>query len=167
MKSLYIKQKIWSLKEKYTVINEQQEDVYFIEGSFMKFPKRFIITDLNGSEIAQITRKILTILPKFEVDIVGEYPVIISKSLTFMKDKYSIEAQGIEIRGNWWDLSFEVWKEDILVGTVQSKIFTWADTYELSIYDEAFENLIVAITVAIDCTTNEQSILHDATLFID
>ena len=167
MKSLYIKQKLWSLKEKYTVMNEQQEDIYFIEGSFMSLPKRFTITDLNGSEIAQITRRLLSILPKFEVDIVGEYPVTISKSLAFIKEKYAIEAQGIEIRGNWWDLSFEVWKEDLLIGAVQSKIFTWADTYELSIYDEAYENLMVAITVAIDCATNEQSILSDVTSFID
>ena len=167
MKSLYIKQKFWSLKEKYTVMNEQQEDVFFIEGSFMKFPKRFIISDLNGSEIAQITRKVLTILPKFEVDIVGEHPVTISKSLAFMKEKYSIEAQGIEVRGNWWNLNFEVWKDEQLIGSVQTKILTWADTYELSIYDELYENLMVAITVAIDCAANEQSILSDATLFID
>ena len=59
MKSLYIKQKVWSLKEKYTVMNEQQEDVYFIEGSFLKVPKRFIISDQSGNEIAQITRKVI------------------------------------------------------------------------------------------------------------
>lgn len=167
MKSLYIKQKLLSLKEKYTVINAQQEDVYFIEGSFMKLPKRFIITDQNGSEIAQITKKVLTILPKFEVDIVGEYPVTICKSLGYIKEKYSIEAQGIEVKGDWWDLNFEVWKDERLIGSVQAKIFAWADTYELTIYDEAYENLMVAITVAIDCTTNGQSILSDATLFID
>ena len=167
MKSLYIKQKVWSLKEKYTVINEHQEDVYFIEGSFMKMPKRFIILDQSGNEIAQITRKILTLLPKFEVDIVGEYPITISKSLSFFNEKYSIESQDIEVRGNWWALNFEVWKHEQLIGSVQSKIFKWADTYELSIYDEMYEKLMVSITVAIDCVRHEKSIISDTALFID
>lgn len=167
MKSLYIKQKVWTLKEKYTVMNEQQEDIYFIDGSFMKVPKRFIISDQSGNEIAQITRKVLALLPKFEVDIVGAYPITISKSLAFFKEKYSIEAQDIEVRGNWWDLNFEVWKQEQLIGSVQAKIFTWADTYELSIYDEAYERLMVSITVAIDCAMQEQSILSDVAVFID
>ena len=167
MKPLYIKQKVWSLKEKYTVMNEQQEDVYFIEGSFMKMPKRFIILDQSGNEIARITRKLLALLPKFNVEIVGEYPITIRKSLAFFNEKYSIKAQDIEVRGNWWNLNFEVWKHEQLIGSVQAKIFTWADTYELSIYDEAYEKLMVSITVAIDCAMQEQSILSDAALFID
>ena len=45
MKKLYIKQKVFSIGEKFTVMDEQQKPRYFVEGSFMKIPKSFAIYD--------------------------------------------------------------------------------------------------------------------------
>lgn len=167
MKTLYVKQKLWSLKEKFTVTNVEQQDLYFVEGSFLKIPKSYTIRTLNGKEIAVITKKIITFLPKFEVDILGQPPVIIQKDFTFFKDKYSILSEGIEVRGDWWDLSFEVYKDHQLIGSVESRLFTWADTYEIQVQNEQFEHLMVALTVAIDCVKNDKSSVTDVSFIGD
>ncbi len=147
-------------------MDEEQHDVYFIEGSFLKIPKSFTITDVNGNEIAQITKKILTILPKFEIDIVGESPVEIKKEFSFLKSRYTVYGQSIEVRGNLWDMDFEIFKDGQLIGAVSKQYFTWADTYHISIHDELFEKLIVTITVAIDCVKEDQNGASDASLFL-
>ena len=53
MKELYIKQKVFSLGEKFTVKDDQENDVYFVEGSFMKIPP-FIV--MNNNMLRSIIR---------------------------------------------------------------------------------------------------------------
>lgn len=67
MKQLYIKQKVFSLSGKFTVKDQQERDVYFVEGSFMKIPKTFSIMNTTKEEIALITKKTFSWLPKFFV----------------------------------------------------------------------------------------------------
>ena len=167
MKTLYLKQKIVSIKDKYTVSDENQETQYTIEGSFAKIPKRFVIMNQNEKEIAEITRNVFSLLPKFTVDIVGHAPITIKKHFRLFNSKYTINSDEIEVSGQWWDLDFEVFKSGELIGTVTPKMLSWADTYELSIYDLNYEQIIVALTVAIDCANNERGILSDGFSFID
>jgi uncharacterized protein YxjI len=167
LKILYLKQKIVSLKDKYTVSDEHQENQYFIEGSFAKIPKRFTITDKNQNEVAEITRNVFTLLPKFTVDIAGQYPITIKKHFSLFNSKFTINSDEIEVRGQWWDFNFEVYKNGQLIGKVSPKILTWADTYELLIYEAEYEKIIVSLTVAIDCAQKESGIISDGVLFID
>jgi len=39
MRQLYIKQKVFSLSGKFTVKDQQEKDIYYVEGSFMQVPK--------------------------------------------------------------------------------------------------------------------------------
>ncbi|KFN92774.1 hypothetical protein TMUPMC115_0392 [Tetragenococcus muriaticus PMC-11-5] len=64
MEKLYIKQKVFSLGEKFTVTDEQERPRYYVEGSFFKLPKQFSIVDDKQHEIARITKKTMTLLPK-------------------------------------------------------------------------------------------------------
>lgn len=65
MKQLYIKQKVFSLSGKFTVKNQQEQDVYYVEGSFMQIPKTFSIMNTTRDEVALITKKVFSFLPKF------------------------------------------------------------------------------------------------------
>lgn len=57
MKHLYIKQKVFSLSGKFTVKDQQEKDVYYVEGSFMKLPKTFSIMNTARDEVALITKR--------------------------------------------------------------------------------------------------------------
>lgn len=65
MTELFIKQKVFSLREKFTVKNQQEQDVYYVEGSFMRIPKTFAIMNTADEEVALITKKVFSFLPKF------------------------------------------------------------------------------------------------------
>ena len=53
---LYIKQSVFTLKEKFAVKNEDGLDVFYVEGSFMRIPKMFKIYDSKQNEVAIIER---------------------------------------------------------------------------------------------------------------
>ena len=94
-RKLYIKQKLFSIGEKFTVYDEHERPQYHVQGSFMQIPKSFKILNQREEEIATITKKIFSWLPKFYVDIRNNPQIIIDKELTFFKAKYHISAEGI------------------------------------------------------------------------
>ena len=157
MKHLYIKQKVFSLSGKFTVKDQQEQDVYFVEGSFMQLPKTFSILDTSRREVALITKKMFSFLPKFFVEVNGKEAVTIMKEFSFFKPRYTIDAAGIEVKGNWWDMDFQVLQHGEVVGNVSKKWFTWGDSYQVEIVNEEMEALIIALVVAIDCVKADQA----------
>jgi uncharacterized protein YxjI len=157
MKQLYIKQKVFSLSEKFTVKNQDEKDVYYVEGSFMKVPKTFSIMNQDREEVALITKKVLSFLPTFFVEVNGQEVVTIKKALSFLKAKYSIDAAGIEVEGNWMDMNFQVLHEGRVVGEVGKEWFSWGDSYRVQILEEELESVILALVIAIDCVKADQA----------
>ncbi|MDN4494101.1 LURP-one-related/scramblase family protein [Ureibacillus aquaedulcis] len=157
MKQLYIKQKVFSLSGKFTVKDQQENDVYYVEGSFMQIPKTFSIMNTTRDEVALITKKVFSFLPIFLVEVNGKEAITIKKELAFFKPRYTIDAVGIEVQGNWWDMDFQIIQHGLVVGTVSKKWFTWGDSYEVQILDEAMEAIIIALVVAIDCVKADQA----------
>lgn len=157
MKKLYMKQKVFSLSGKFTVMDEEQEDAYYIEGSFLQIPKTFTIMDPARREIALITKKTFSFLPKFFVEVDGREILTIKKEFSFFKARYTIDAAGVDVRGNWWDMNFEVLQHGNVVGSVSKQWFTWGDSYEMQILDESMEHLIIALVVAIDCVKADEA----------
>lgn len=151
MKELYIKQKVFSLSEKFTVKNQQEQDVYYVEGSFMRIPKTFSIMNTADEEVALITKKVFSFLPKFFVEVGGREVLTIKKEFSFLKARYTIDSADIEVRGNWWDMDFQVIQRGAVIGEVNKKWFTWGDSYSVQVFKEEMEAIIIAIVVAIDC----------------
>ncbi|GAA3015007.1 LURP-one-related/scramblase family protein [Tetragenococcus solitarius] len=150
MKKLYIKQKVFSLGENFTVTDEYEQPRYFVEGSFLKLPKHFLIYDENHQEIGKITKKTLALLPKFFVEVDGNEMITLKKELTFLKSRYTISAQQIEIEGNWWDMNFVVYARGKTVAEIAKKWLSWGDTYEVTVLDETMERLVLSLVIAID-----------------
>ncbi|MGI2328396.1 LURP-one-related/scramblase family protein [Planococcus sp. YIM B11945] len=157
MRQLYLKQKVFSLSGKFTVKDERENDVYFGQGSFMQVPKTFTIMNAAGDEVALITKKVFSFLPKFFVEVNGREVLTIKKEFTFLKARYTIDAEGINVNGNWWDMNFEVLKHGEVVGQVSKEWFTWGDSYKIQIVDDEMETIVLALVVAIDCVKADQA----------
>jgi uncharacterized protein YxjI len=104
-----------------------------------------------GDEVALITKKTFSFLPKFFVMVNGREVFTIKKEFSFLKARYTIDAAGIEVNGNWWDMDFQVLQNGKIIGEVSKEWFTWGDSYKVQIIDEEMETIIIALVVAIDC----------------
>lgn len=157
MKELYIKQKVFSLSEKFTIKDQQENDVYYVEGSFLKIPKTFSIMNTTRDEVGLVTKKVFSFLPKFFVEVNGREVLTIKKEFSFFKAKYTIDSADIEVQGNWWDMKFEVLKQGEVIGKVNKEWFTWGDSYKVQILNEEMEAIIIAFVVAIDCVKADEA----------
>jgi len=157
MTQLFIKQKVFSLSGKFTVKDQDEKDVYYVEGSFMQIPKTYAIMDTGRNKVAVITKKVFSFLPKFFVEVDGREVLTIKKEFSFFKARYTIDAAGIEIYGNWWDMNFEVKQQDEVIGRVSKEWFTWGDSYKVEVLKADMEKMMIAIVVAIDCVKADQT----------
>lgn len=156
MSQLYIKQKVFSLKDRYAVTDAMQTPKYAVTGSLFKIPKEFVISDMAGQEVGKVTKRMFQFLPKFTVSLGGRDVATITKRLSFFRPKYDIDAFGLTIQGNFWDMNFSVWRNGQQVAQVDQQWLSWGDTYAIDVADESLELLIVSLTVAIDYVKSEE-----------
>ncbi|MGB2992674.1 MAG: LURP-one-related family protein, partial [Paenisporosarcina sp.] len=91
------------------------------------------------------------------VEVNGQEVLTIKKELSFLKPRYTIDAAGIEVHGNWWEMNFQVLQHGEVVGQVSKEWFTWGDSYKVQILNEEMESIIIALVVAIDCVKADQA----------
>ena len=78
---LYIKQKVFSIKDKFTIKDEEGNDKYFVEGKILSLGKKFHVYNMEKEEVAYIEQKLMNLLPKFFVYVKGEKIAEIHKKL--------------------------------------------------------------------------------------
>ena len=133
MAKLYIKQKVFSWKDKFSVFNELGEDVYKVEGEFLTLGKKLHVTDIYDREVAFIHEKVFSLLPKYFISRDGNDIAEVQKKLTFLKARYEIPAFGWTVQGNFTDHAYTVESPSGTVAAISKKWFTWGDTYEIDI----------------------------------
>jgi len=153
---LYIKQKVFSWKDKFTVKNEYGEDRYYIEGELFSFGKKLHIYDMSGNEVAFIHQKVFSFLPRFFVYTGGVQVAEIVKEFTFFKNKYRIEGLGWEVNGDFLDHDYQITHSGRPIITITKAWFTWGDCYEIDISDGVDPVCGLAVVLAIDCVLDIQ-----------
>lgn len=153
---LYMKQKVFSWKDKFSIQNSFGEDKYFVEGKVISLGKKLRIYDAAGNELAFVNQKLVSLMPKFSVEMNGEEVAVIKKKFTFLKPKYLIEGPGWEVQGDFFGHDYTITSSGNPVVSIHKKWMAWGDTFELDIVDEAHEVLAVAVVLAIDAVMDNQ-----------
>lgn len=157
MKKLYMRQKLLRLNEQFTIIDEQERPVYFVEGSFMKIPKQFTIYNANQREIGKITKQLFHLFPKFLVEVKGKKSFLIEKRFSMFFPRYEVVSSEMAVDGNLWEMDFTVTVRGRTVATIHKAWLSLADVYEITLHDEAWETDVVALVTAIDRVKAQQS----------
>ncbi len=67
-----IRQKIFSLGDKFTVKDENERDVFIIKSQLLSFGKKLRIFDLNENEVCYIEQQLFKFMPQYNIYINGE-----------------------------------------------------------------------------------------------
>lgn len=150
MKHFQIKQKMWSLGGKFTIHDEMGMPAYQVEGSFLKIPKTFMVTDMQGQIVSQIEKEFLTFLPRFTVKLADGSFFTLRKEFTFFKPRYQIDNLAMTIQGDFWDMNFELTQNGRKVAQISQEWLRLTSTYNIEVFEEAYADLVISLVVAID-----------------
>lgn len=124
---LYIKQKVFSWGDKFTVKDVNGEDRYFVEGEIFSWGKKLHVYDMCGNEVAFIQQKLFSFLPRYFVYVGDAQVAEIVKEFTFFFPKYSIEGLGWEISGQFMAHDYEITQNGRPIVTIRKEWMTWGD----------------------------------------
>ena len=151
MRTFHVKQKFRLGGERFDIKDDRGEIAYQVEGSFFQIPKTFTIYDAVGEQVSEISKEILTFMPRFEIQLSNGDHFYIRKKLTFWKDKYEFDNLGLRIEGNVWDLNFKLLgNHDQVIAEITKELFHLTSTYTVTVLEDSYADLVISLCVAID-----------------
>lgn len=163
---LALKQKVFSLKEAFTVLNEDGEALYEVSGKLISLGHKLTIRDMAGQEVAYIHQKLLALVPKYFIEESGREEAELKGHITLFKPHYTLETDTgkWEIRGDFMAHEYEMKRGKEVVATVRQQWFSWGDTYLLEIEDDTDALTALSVMIAIDCIQADTNHAHSTTI---
>ena len=160
MKHFYMKQKVFSFRDRYKIYDENQNVVFHCEGKLFSISQKMkFIETSSEKELYLFRRKVLSFMPTYYMyDMQDKQIAKIQRKFTFLKPKLEIESDfgHFTVEGNYFQLNFTVLEGENEVATVQKKWISWGDSYEISIMDDKNYQFLVAMIILIDRIFHEQ-----------
>lgn len=156
---LALKEKVFSLREAFQVMDEGGNPIYEVIGKLLSVGHKLTVTDMDGQEAAYIYQKVLSLVPKYFIEVNGQEEVELKGHITLFKPHYTLEAEDgkWEIRGDFMAHEYEMKQGRDVVATVTKKWFSWGDTYLLDVADDADVLPALGVMLAIDCIESDTS----------
>ncbi len=155
--NLYIKQKVFSFKDRFNIFDGNGNIRYTAEGELFTLGKKLHVRDTAGDEIIYIRQRLVTFLPKYEISVRGSQPVEIVKNFTFFKHEYSIPDWNIKIHGDFFAHEYSVEQNGNEIAHLSKEWLSWGDTYNISIANPADELIALASILVVDCCMENQN----------
>lgn len=147
---LYMRQKVISIKDKYSICTMDEQPVYYVQGNLLGL--NFSIQRSTGEQIMSVKKKLIAVLPEYTLSAGGREIGKIKKKIRLTRPEISGTVFGAEItiKGNLSGFSFEIFRNGQSVGSVDTERLTWGDCYSIEAYDPKDADLVVAIALICD-----------------
>lgn len=146
----YIKQKVFTFGDKFTIKNENGLDCFFVQGEVFSWGRKLHMFDIRGNEVAYIKQRLMTWMPRYEVYINGTYAMEVKKEFTLFSSKYTLYNTDWSIEGDYFAHEYVINNSDGTVAYISKHWFTWGDSYEINIVSNVNDVYALAAVIAID-----------------
>lgn len=155
MKYVYLKQKVFAIRDEYKVYDEVQNVLYEAKGKFFSMHSHKDIFKVEDpTPIYSIRQKVLTFVPTYFL--YDRQNAVVAKLaqqlLAFFGVRFNLLIQGkkYEIQGDFFGYNYRIADENGTVVQIQKKFLAWGDTYQIAIEDGFDEALAVSVVLMID-----------------
>ena len=149
-----MKQKLLSWGDDYYIKDENDRDVYFVDGKAFAFGAQLSFQDLERNELAFIKEKVFALGKTFEIVRDGAVAAVVKKEFfAVFHHRFTVDVPGpddLEAEGDFLDHEYTFKRGDRVVATVSKRWFSWTDTYGVEIDDGEDPVLILASAVVVD-----------------
>lgn len=154
----YIKQKVFSLKDKFKIFDANETQQYQVEGKFFSFRNELELQNTNGSVVYKANKKVFSFMPKYYIyDIHHVLIAEINKKFSLRPSfRISIDNEIYQVQGTMFGHSFDIFDGVQTVASISKKVISWGDTYEIDIQDEQKVELYLFIVIIIDQIIHER-----------
>ncbi len=152
MKNYYFKEKFFKITDHYAILDENGNDAYFVDQDFKLLGYSSTISDGNRNPILEIDKEIFSLFQKFNVNFYDNRYMRVESKISFLTRKIDINYEGevFNLKGKIFDMNFEIFKGDDLIGEIEKTFFAMTDTYRLTVHDENYTEALLALTLCLN-----------------
>ncbi|MXQ51633.1 hypothetical protein GQ671_10200 [Salinicoccus hispanicus] len=154
---LYIKQKVFSFKDQFTVKDEKENDAFYVEGKAFSVGNRLHVTDTSGEEVLYIEQKLFRISPEYDLFQNDDKVATVKKDFNLFANNYTILGPDWHIKGSITEHNYVIKENDQDIAHVSKKLLSWGDSYSIDIYDESHLGILLGIVIVIDCVNQKNN----------
>ena len=150
---LVLKEKVFTLKERFNVTDEQEQPLYSVEGKFFSWGHQFDVEDASGAHVAHIQQKVLALLPRYFITCDGMEEMELKGHINIIHPHYTLETPDgdWEVRGDFLHHEYTIMKGEESIATVARKWFSFGDSYTLDVAEDRNVVPALCVMVALDC----------------
>lgn len=149
---LYIKQKIFSFKDKYQIYDSEQRVVYDVDGEMFTLGSKLHLYNIHGQEEYFIKQRLSLFLAKYEIYKNNNLCATVNQEFSMFKARLNVESTygQFTFKGNFMSMDYEILRNGQYFGSIHKKWLSWGDSYELDIPDSENAGFFCALVIAID-----------------
>lgn len=155
---MLFRQRIFSWFDSYDIYAEDGSVLYTVKGQ-LSWGHCLKIFDADGCEVATVKERVFTFLPKFELFLGEDYIGCISKEFTFFRPVFTVDCNGWQVQGDFWEWDYQILNaQGHVAATVSKELLQWSDTYCIDVTDprDALPALMVVLAIdAEKCSRND------------
>lgn len=154
---MLFRQRMFSWFDSYDIYAEDGSVLYTVKGQ-LSWGHCLKIFDADGCEVGTVKERIFTFLPKFELFLGEEYIGCISKEFTLFRPVFTVDCNGWQVQGDFWEWDYQILTaQGLVAATVSKQLLRWTDTYCIDVTDprDALPALMVVLAIdAEKCSRN-------------
>lgn len=156
MKMLF-KQRFFSWFDSYDIYGEDGSILYTVKGK-MAWGHCLEVYNAKEEHIATLKEEVFTWMPRFRIYLGDNYVGDIKKEFTFFKPSFSLNYNGWNVTGDFFDWDYEITERGSAVARVSKQLFNFTDTYTIEVAQPENALICLMIVLAIDaakCSANK------------
>ena len=161
---LYAKEKIFSLRTIFNIVDEHNNPCYGVRGEIFTFGRKLHVMDRRGTEVAFLRQRLFRFLPTFDIYIGDRLAATITKRFTLLRPSYVIRDCDWTVEGDFLSHDYSMYDgRGHEVASIHKRWLSFGDCFELDVPDKRNEILAVCMMLAIDCVMDDQAAAANTT----
>lgn len=154
---LYVKQKFFSLIDRFSILDENHEDVFVVEGEWFSLKRKLTVFNTKFEPVAHVSRQLFRLMPHIDVSLVDQENFTIVKRFTLFNQRYIIEGDSWEVEGDFFAHEYQILSGNDLIATISKAWLTFSDYYEINIINARDVLKVLSVVLAIDIAMVQQN----------
>lgn len=154
MKHFYLKQKVFSFADRYRILDDQQKVLYYCKAKFFSISHKMTLIHVPTEQPLYRFQKVLfRMMPTYHIyDLNNQVVATVKRKWSIMRPKvYVTGEQGdLNIEGTFYQHSFQIFQDQTEIASIRKKLFSWGDSYEISLSEKHNEAYLLSLVILID-----------------
>lgn len=155
MSTYYINQN-FSFRDRFTIKDKNQQDLFLAEGEWLSIGKRITLRTMAGEDLLLVKERLFRFLSQYEFYVGEQLIGELKKEFSLLKPRYRMVSPSWTIQGDIWSYNYEIKEGNQLIAVINKKVFSFMDAYEIQVLQEEYVELVLGIVIAIDADLAKQ-----------